>query len=653
MGVKKLRLLHLLAFLSTALFLLLQLVDPLIIREVVESRTYDLRLHLRDLLHHPQLRDDILIVTVDEKSIAEIGRWPWSREVMARLVDRISEGRPKAIGIDILFSERENREADGRLAAALRKAGNVVLATAFIVPKGLKEIPPPKEIPGSLFDAAFMDVKSVEGIPWRKFAIKAESVVAPLDELCEVATLGHVYSMPDRDGVLRWEDLYVTFGDDCYPSLSLQVARVARGIPMKEMTLYGGSSIRLGEEILATDLSGRALINYRGEERSFTYIAATNVLNGRIPPERFRDRIVLVGTSAMGTYDQKVTPLSANLPGVEKNAHALANILDNDFLRKSPGVVEMAVILLTGAFLGIFLPRFKARGSALLGGGFILSYLLANNYLLVYRGLSLNVVYPLTNILVIITAHTVTSLFTEEARAREIRRMFSSYVSPKIVEQLVNRKEWAKLGGERKEITLLFSDIRGFTSFSEKREPEEVVSMLNEYFKEMADVIFYWDGTIDKFIGDAILAFWGAPVDQPDHAERAVRCALHMSNRLDNLHEKWKSEGKEALDCGIGINTGDVVIGNVGAIGRKMDYTVIGDHVNLGSRVQGLTKTYKTRIILTEFTVEKIRHLVEEGRIGHMDLLSADTVLVKGKETPVRIFRLDIGQHEEGASEKA
>lgn len=645
--MKKPHLLHLIALLSTLLFLFLQMLDPVIVREVVESKTFDLRLHLRDSLHRPPPRDDILIVTVDEKSISDIGRWPWSRDVIARLLDRISEGGPKAIAVDILFSERENREADGRLADSIRKAGNVVLATAFIVPKGEKEVPPPKEIPGSLFDAAFMEVSSVEGIPWRKFAIKAESALPPLDEFSEAAALGHVYSLPDRDGVLRWEELYVTFGDDCYPSLSLQTARVARGLPMKEMALYGGSKVRLGSTLISTDLSGRALINYRGEERSFPYLSASDVLSGRIAPERFRGRIVLIGTSAIGTYDQKVTPLSANLPGVEKNATAIANILDNDFLKKSPGVVELAFILVTGALLGILLPRYMAMGSAILGGGFILSYLLAINYMLVYKGWWLNVVYPFTNILVVIMAHTVTSLFAEEKRAREIRKMFSSYVSPKIVEQLVNHPEWAKLGGERKEVTLLFSDIRGFTTFSEKREPEEVVSMLNEYFKEMTEVVFHWDGTLDKFIGDAILAFWGAPLDQPDHAERAVRCALHMSDRLEMLQARWLAEGKEALDCGIGINTGPVVIGNIGAVGKKMDYTVIGDHVNIGSRVQGLTKTYNTRIILTEFTVDKIRKLVEEGRMGHLDLVRADTVIVKGKETPVKVFRLKSDRHEE------
>jgi adenylate cyclase len=239
----------------------------------------------------------------------------------------------------------------------------------------------------------------------------------------------------------------------------------------------------------------------------------------------------------------------------------------------------------------------------------------------------------------------VISLFYEERKAREIRRIFSSYVSPKIVEQLVNHPEMAKLGGQRKEVTLLFSDIRGFTSYSEKRSPEEVVAMLNEYFEVMAGIVFHWDGTLDKFIGDAILAFWGAPIDQPDHAERAVRCALHMNDALLKLQEKWRSEGKEAMDCGIGINTGEVVIGNIGSLGKKMDYTVIGDHVNLGSRVQGLTKKYGTRILITEFTYAKIRTLAETGKIGHLDTLAADTVTVRGKEIPVHVYALSSGQH--------
>jgi adenylate cyclase len=643
--MKKTRLFYLVAAISTVLFALLQVVDPSIVREYVESRTFDLRVRLRDHLHPRVAPDNVLIVAVDEKSVAEIGRWPWGRDVIADLVGRISSGGPSVIGVDVLFTERESREADARLGAAFRKAGNAVLSMAFFVPKGKAEIPSPTEVPDSLFDAAFMDVRTVQGIPWKKFAVRAESALPPLPEFAATAAIGHVYSLPDRDGVLRWECLSVNYGDDCYPSLALQVARLALGIPMKEMILYGGSGVKLGDRFLPTDLHGRALINYLGEERTFPYVSASGILRGRVPPDRFRGKIVLVGTSALGLYDQKVTPLSANMPGVEKNANVVANILGNDFLRRSPGVVELAVILATGLLFGFLLPRYEAAGSTAIALGTIAAYIALTDYLSVYKDLWLGFVYPFANILVLAAADTVISLFYEERKAREIRRIFSSYVSPMIVEQLVSHPGKAKLGGERKEVTLLFSDIRGFTSFSEKRDPEEVVAMLNEYFGIMAGIVFHWDGTLDKFIGDAILAFWGAPLDQPDHAERAVRCALHMSDALQKLQKKWRAEGKEEMDCGIGINTGEVLIGNIGSQGKKMDYTVIGDHVNLGSRVQELTKKYATRILITEFTYAKIRPIAEAGLIGHLEMLAADTVTVRGKEIPVNVYALSSDPH--------
>jgi adenylate cyclase len=218
----------------------------------------------------------------------------------------------------------------------------------------------------------------------------------------------------------------------------------------------------------------------------------------------------------------------------------------------------------------------------------------------------------------------------EERRARDIRKMFSSYVSKRIVDELIRDPSKAKLGGDRKEITVLFSDIRGFTAFSEKHQPEEVVSLLNEYLGAMTNIVFEYEGTLDKFVGDAIMALWGAPVGQPDHAERAVRCALTMIEKLQDLQKKWIAEGRHAIDIGIGINTGDMVVGNMGAEGKKMDYTVIGDNVNLGARLEGLTRQYNNHIIISEFTYSKVKDIVEVNELG--------SVTVKGKQKPVVIY---------------
>ncbi len=643
--MKTARTLYLFAICSTIIFLALQWFDPAVIREKLESKTYDLRLILRNHFKKQSALKNIVIVAIDEKSIKEIGRWPWGRDVQAGLVRKISKGGPKVIGIDIMYTEPDNKEADGKLAQAFKEAGNVVIAIPFFVTPGIKENMPTGEIPDFLWDTAFMQVNSPKGINWKHFAIKAESVNPPIETLAKTATLGNVYTPPDMDGVIRWELMYLNYGDDCYPQFGLQIARIALGITMKDMLLYPASAVKLGDTTIKTNLQGRVLINYVGEANSFQYKSASDVMNDRIPSAFFKDKIVLVGTTALATYDQKVTPLSADLPGVEINATVVQNLLLNNFLSPSHNVIELVFIVITGIFLGMMIPRLKAIASSALATGFIGLYIFLSFYLLLYHDLWINLIYPVSNMLSIFTIQTIVMFVYEEKKAKEIRRMFSSYVSPKIVEILINDPGKAGIGGVRREITVLFADIRGFTSISEKYSPEEVVAILNEYLGEMTEIVFKWDGTLDKFIGDAILAFWGAPLIQENHAELAVRCALNMSARLDELQKKWEAEGKPRLDIGIGINTGEVLVGNIGAVGKKMDYTVIGDHVNLGSRVESLTKKYNVRILITEYTLSKIRSSCETGALGHVSVLGKEKVIVKGKEKPVGIFALTTFEH--------
>lgn len=638
--MKKTYLFYLITLVSTLLFGSLNLFDPAVIREQLESRTYDLRLNIKNYLVTEPPSKNILVVAIDEKSIADIGRWPWGRDIMAELITRISEGRAKVIGLDVMFSERENAQADERLEKAIKDSGNVVLATAFIVPQGAVQAAVQREIPDSLWDAAFMVVRGEKEIEWKKFAVNADSVLMPISQLAAVSTLGHVYSHPDRDGSLRWGILYLQYGDDFYPSLALQVSRLALGVAMKDMALYGGSGIKLGERFIKTDLSGRVITKYAGREHSYQYISASDIIKMRTTPEILRDKVVLIGTSALATYDQKVTPLSANMPGVEVNANIIDNILSNGFITKSHGIIELVVTVVIGILLVLTVPGMKAIPGAALGIGVMGFYMALASYLLIYESLWINVIYPVANMLFIFIGLTVTKYFFEEKKAREIKTMFSSYVTERVVNELIKNPEMAKLGGERREITVLFSDVRGFTSFSEKYSPEEVVTILNEYLGEMTDIVFKWEGTLDKFIGDAILAFWGAPLQQENHAELAVRCALDMVKRLGELQQRWKLEGRPLLDCGVGINTGEVIVGNIGAEGKKMDYTIIGDHVNLGSRVEALTRKYDTHILLTEFTVNRLRNLVSSGALGSLSIKGLGNVIVKGKENPVTVYEL-------------
>jgi adenylate cyclase len=632
---------YLITLLSTALFLFLQLTDPPVIREHIESKTYDLRLILRNrLLGQKSPPGNIVIVAIDEKSLREIGRWPWRRDRMARLVALLSAGGPAVIGIDVMFTEPESPESDGALAAAIRRAGNVVLATPFFLTRQDAEKKESPETSDLLWDAAFMKVKSVPGIRWKDNAVTTVDVITPLPQLAKKAALGHVYADMDMDGVIRWEPLYIRYADDCYPQFSLQVCRIALGIGMKEMTVFGGSGVAIGSRFIPTDLSGRVLINYIGGEQSFNYVSASDVITGRVVPQVFSGKIVLVGTSALATHDQKVTPFSVDMPGVEKNANVVWNILRNDFLRQSPRIIEVVALVLTGLFFGIFLPRLKALPSALLAAAFIVAYIGLSCALLFYKGLVISLVYPLANMTGIFAVQTVMRFVFEEQKARDIRRVFSNYVSPKIVKELIEHPEKTRLSGERRDVTILFADVIGFASLSERRPPEEVVAMLNEYFSRMTEIIFKWDGTLDKFVGDEIMVFWGAPADQANHAELAVRCALDMSERLNEMQAEWHRKGVEGLDCGISINTGEVLIGNIGSPGRKMDYTIIGDHVNLAARVEKLTRQYHCRILITEHTALRMESALREGRFGHIALHEVDSVHVKGKVQAVRILRL-------------
>lgn len=628
---------------SSMVFLSVLIWRPNSIEERLETLTLDYRFHVRNVLAKPLPSGQVVVVAIDEKSLKKFGRWPWTRTLTARLISRILSYEPAVFAVDIFFSEPETPSADRELGRILHQAGDkVILATAFDVWVDRKK-QDTQHLPDSLFNSAFLRIQNYHELS----AVAADNVLVNVADIAQDFLIGHVYSHPDHDGKLRWEILYLTYEDEYFPSLALQTARKALRLRLDEMVIEGSTGIRLGDKItIPTDENGRMLINYLGREGTFSPVSAADVLDGNIPKERLRGRTVLLGTSAIATYDLKNTPFSSNMPGVEKNATIVENILSENFIQKSKGYIEVAALLLTGILMGIFLPRLSALNGALLCFVLFIMYILVVLILFVYENLWVHFVYPAANIMMVSVVVTVVKYFFEEKKSKEIRAMFSSYVSPKIVAELINDPTKARLGGGRKVVTILFADIMGFTTLSERRPPEEVVDLLNEYFHEMTDIIFRWDGTLDKFVGDEIMAFWGAPADQPDHAELAVRCALNMADSLVRMQQKWKEEGQEILDCGIGINTGEVVIGNIGAAGKKMDYTVIGDHVNLAARVETLTRNYGVRIILTEFTKQHLEELLKQGSLGHCQLRELEAVKVKGKEKEVMIFELKNLEHD-------
>jgi adenylate cyclase len=607
------------------------------------------------------------------------------------LVEGIANGGAKVIGLDVIYSEPEITElkrglqdvrakaqaagapkavqglldqklkesdTDALFERSVGKAGNVVLALPLVVPVSDSCQPVERTPPSYITRTLFMMVKHASS----GAALEpqcATSAVPPLRQFAgAAASLGHVYTIPDRDGVTRYEYLAVRYGDDrdYYPSLGLEVARIYLGIPRDHMSLTLGEGVRLDKILIPTDQKARMLINYVGKEQSFRYVSATDVIHNRVGPDAFANKAVFVGTAALGTYDQKSTPFSANFPGVEKNATVAENIISQQFLEQSvyDKPIDLVLILLFGFGLGAYLPKLHALPGATLAAGVFFGYAAVAQYLFTHQGFLLAVVYPLFTIMVVFVAVTVLRFMTEEKQAKEVRAMFSSYVNPRIVEELIKDPAKAKLGGQRKELTMLFSDVKGFTTLCEQHPPEQIVPLLNEYLTAMTEVVFHWNGTLDKFIGDAVVAFWGAPVDQPNHVELALKCAMHMRRRLEELKEEWKARGLPVLDSGIGINTGEVLVGNIGAEGKKMDYTMIGDHVNLAARAEGLTRKFSVSVVITENTARRLKPLLEAGRVrdefgnmGRVELRRLATVKVKGKAEPVGIYGLASLQHGE------
>ncbi len=595
--------------------------------EVLEEKTLDMRFALRGKIDPGP---ETVIAAIDEKSINKLGRFPWSRSTWGRVVDRLTKDGARVIVFDVIFSEKENAASDDLLQRAIRRNGRVILPLVFdFTATGLKDSGFTSQQVDAVSASAFATIRHADEpfVP-----LKAKMVLPPLSRFSSVAkALGQINMISDGDGTLRWEMLAIEYQGDYYPPIGLQAARLYRGLGPESLALDFRGSVSLGDTVIPTDQYGRMLINYRGPDRTFPLYPVSDILDGTSPVGTFKDKIVLIGPTALGIYDLRVTPFTANMAGIEKHASVVDNILRRDFLyRTETGVLPL--IILFAIVLGMVLPRLGAKSGAALFLAFFAGYLGLVHYLFAAKGIWFNLVYPASALFFGYTSQTAYRFFTEERRARDIRKMFSSYVSKRIVDELIRDPSKAKLGGDRKEITVLFSDIRGFTSFSEKHQPEEVVSLLNEYLGAMTNIVFEYEGTLDKFVGDAIMALWGAPVGQPDHAERACRCALAMIAKLKQLQAKWTAEGRYAIDIGIGINTGDMVVGNMGAEGKKMDYTVIGDNVNLGARLESLTRQYNNHIIISEFTYNKVKDIIVVNELG--------AVTVKGKQQPVVIYDL-------------
>ncbi|MBI1735262.1 MAG: adenylate/guanylate cyclase domain-containing protein [Candidatus Rokubacteria bacterium] len=609
---------------------------------------------------HPQ----IAIVAIDEASLRAIGRWPWPRRVIADLVERLDAAGAAAIGVDIIFNEPEQsgelraarvlrerlgaradaevraeldaliRDADhdARFAAAVRASGRAVLPIVF----GLAPSPPmaAPERQGQPFKSALASFRRYDDrgvFP----PLNADSIALPIPPLLDAAaSLGHVNMQADFDGTTRWEALVIEYRGHYYPSLALATVRLAAGIEPFSMKLDFGQAVELGDVAIPIDARARVLVDYAGPAQTFVHYSAADVLAGRVPADRLRGRIVFVGATAEGTYDLRVTPYTPVLPGVEKHANVAANILEGRFVTRPVWVelFEAASILVLPLLLGWVLPRLRPFTS--FGVTIIIAALLVAGVDLAFRqGIWLPIVYPSLALGLTFVGVTVFRFLTEERQRMFTKRAFQQYVSPEVVDRIVADPSALQFGGEIRHLTVLFTDIRGFTTFSESHDPHEVVAALREHLTRLTACVLTAGGTLDKYIGDAVMAIFGAPVDLPDHAVRACRAALKMSEAATELNAKWAAEGREPLNIGVGINTGDMVVGNLGSE-QVFSYTVTGDAVNLAARAESLNKDYAAAkaIIITESTYEAAKDAIEARALGE--------VKAKGKTRPVLIYEL-------------
>jgi adenylate cyclase len=593
----------------------------------------------------------VVIVDIDERSLAEVGQWPWSRNIVAEMLRRIGEHEPLIIGFDMFFPEPDRSSpgnyldllgSDAETVAGLSPAEldydlalgqavaevPVVLGYMFVLePDG---ITPGDDVP---FPMSSIDRIVPDGVSLELFSAHRPLLNLPTISF-EARSEGFINAIPTDSATIRRVPLLMAYQDTPYPSLALEMLR--EGVGETKITIVadrsGITGVLLGERLIPTDYRAQVTPNWRGGAFTFPYVSACDVIAGRVPPGSLAGRYVLVGSSAQGLHDLRSSPMSASIPGVEIHANVIDSVLRGDVLYEAP-ITEIGTVFCFLLLGGVGLSALLAFAPPLLGGALglltLLGIVYGNYHYFFLRGTLLGITYPLVAVVLVLMVTSLWNYFTAGREKAFIRRAFSHYVSPAVVSQLVRQPEKLSLEGEERELSVMFSDIRDFTSISEGMSAAELSAFLNEYLTRMTDVVMEARGTVDKFIGDAIMAIWGAPLADDQHAVHAVRGSLGMIAALQAMQDGFRRRGLPEIRIGIGVNTGPVSVGNMGSRDR-FDYTVMGDNVNLASRLEGLNKVYGTHMLISEPT-----------RLAVGDLFFCrlvDRVRVKGRHLPIGIY---------------
>lgn len=543
--------------------------------EGLELSAYDTWFQLR---HKPDDKGDsrFVIIGVDDASIKQIRRWPFDRADHAKLLDQL--GQAKVVAFDIIFTDPAEKPGDDQaLADAIRRHGRVVLTT---------------QVRHTILKEKGGQINSSPNYPIKLLRDAAK------EGKHKFAGEGVANTPTDFDAVVRANIAVDTdIVAEPYPSLALAAVLMYKGYSPADIKVKHLGDLTIKDITIKRDVDGQTLINYLGPPGTIETVSYADVYTGKIPPAFFKDKIVFVGATDPSLKDEFPTPfakdssIGALMPGVEIQATTAATYLNGDSFTRAPRSLNALIIIVMGLVTMLFASKMKALWGALSMLGLTGVYTVASYFSWLNAHYWLDVVAPATVAALVFSSTTLENYLREEAEKRRVRNMFGRYVSHNVVNELLSNPEALEMGGKRFNVTILFSDIRGFTSFSETRDPHEVVERINEYCQEMVQLIYNHGGTLDKYMGDGIMAYFGAPIPLEDHAERAITCAHEMREKMKELHERWTAAGKQTFKIGVGLNSGDVIAGNIGHTDR-VEYSLIGSAVNLASRLESMTKEY-------------------------------------------------------------
>ena len=631
--------------------------------EWVQSKAFDF---LQNARPRPYEATPVRIVDIDDESLSRLGQWPWPRDLLARLVGRLDSAGAAAIAFDVVFAEPD-RTSPARLAQNLPADPSLASLRERLTALPDHDGVFARAVSKARVVMGFVLTGEANGVlPASKasFGFGGDGPLAYLDDLpgavvnlpsLEKAAPGNgCFSfLSESDGIVRRVPLLFRRGSLLLPSLAAEALRLAQGASGYAVKSAGSSGevgygehtgisrVKIGSFVVPTDAKGRVWVHFTRAAPERTIPAWRVLEKGFGEDGALEGSILFVGTSAPGLKDLRPTPLDPAAPGVEVHANLVEQILLGRFLKRPDWALgaEVLYMLVLGVVLLVLLPRFGAAWCALLAGGGVAGALWVSVHSFSSSGYLIDPIFPCLAILAVYVSSSSIGYLLSESERQQVKGAFSRYMSPALVDQLAKHPEKLALGGELREMTLLFCDIRGFTTISEQFDPHGLTRFINRFLTPMTEIILERKGTIDKYMGDCIMAFWNAPLDDPDHAGNAARSALEMMRRLEELNSSWKAEADAAghkfipVHIGVGLNTDRCCVGNMGS-DQRFDYSVLGDGVNLASRLEGQSKNYGVDIVIGPGTKEKLPDFA---------VLELDLIRVKGKTVPVRIFTLHGG----------